>query len=307
MACVAWGRRVKWWPVARWLAEWCRAEGIDHLHAAWSGVPAEVAWLARRLGGPRFSVSAHANDVYCPPIGSAAALLAAEGVTVCNRAAGRELLARLPALRPRLVYQPHGLPLDEWPVREREPSGPPVVLAIGRLVPKKGFDLLLEAAARLPGVAVRLIGDGPERAALAALAAARRVELALPGRVGQDQVRAELAAATVLAMPSRVDRAGDRDGLANVLLEALATGVPVVTTTAGSAEDAVVHGRTGLLVPPGDPAALAAGLGRLLGDPVLCGRLAGAGRKMVEARFDIRVLAARRARWLSAMSAQREP
>jgi phosphatidylinositol alpha-1,6-mannosyltransferase len=102
---------------------------------------------------------------------------------------------------------------------------------------------------RVPGARLVLLGEGPERAVLAAQARELGVDARLAGRVAEAEVAAWLARASVLALPSRVAAGGDRDGLANVLLEAMASGVPVVTTAAGSAEDAVAPRRTGLIVP----------------------------------------------------------
>ncbi len=295
-------RWVRCAPFARWLARWCQESRIDLVHASWSGLPAVVAWLAAGLGGPPYTVAGHARDVFCRPEAPAAALLGARGVTVCNRAAEAAVRARLPGLGGRLVYHPHGVPLDEWPRRASEPSGPPVVLGVGRLIAKKGFDVLVRAAAALPGVEVRLLGEGPAAGELGALAERCGAAVRLMGRRSPAEVRSALGEATALALPSRVGPAGDRDGLANVLLEALAVGVPVVTTTAGAATDAIADEVSGLLVPPDDPAALARALRRLVDDAALRRRLADAGREVVATRYDARVNGARLASWLRAMS-----
>ena len=283
------------------LAAWCRAEGCHLLHAAWSGLPAQIAWMARQLGGPPYTVAAHAHDVFCPAEALHTALAGARGITCCNRAAAQVLAARGP-WRGRLAWLPHGLDLGEWSAREGEPDGPAHVVAVGRLVRKKGFDTLLAAAAKLPEVRVTIVGDGPERAALARQAAGVGERVVLTGQLAPAEVRAALRAATVLALPSRVDAAGDRDGLANVLLEALATGLPVVTTRAGSAADAVHDGRTGLLVPPDDAPALAGALRHLAQDRSLRMQLAAAGRRLVEERFDLERNGAAMARWLARLA-----
>lgn len=289
-------------PFAAWLAGWCRRVGVELVHAAWSGVPAQVAWMCRRFGGPLYTVAAHARDVFAPPEAAPIALTEAAGVVVCNRAARDALTSRLPALADRLVHIPHGLPLERFPLRTTPPTTPPLILGVGRLVAKKGFDTLIEAVATLvaagQAVKVMILGEGPERERLARRATERGVCLALHGHVDESEVSAALAAATALALPSRVAPDGDRDGLANVLLEAMAVGTPVVTTTAGSATDAVTDGETGLLVPPDDSAALAAALRRLLDDPALGRRLAAAARARVELDFDVSVNAARLAAWL---------
>jgi glycosyltransferase involved in cell wall biosynthesis len=169
---------------------------------------------------------------------------------------------------------------------------PDSLLAVGRLVPKKGFDTLVAAcrllAARHVAFTCRIVGDGPERAALersiraAGLGTRVCVEPALP----PDRVLARIAAATLLVLPSRRLRNGDRDGFANVLTEAMAAGTPVVTTTAGAAGELIVDGRNGRLVPPDDPAALADALAALLADAPARARLAAAARRTVDEKLD---------------------
>ncbi|MCC7494891.1 MAG: glycosyltransferase family 4 protein [Fimbriimonadaceae bacterium] len=287
-------------PFALRLLAWCQAQQLDLLHATWAGLPAQVAWLVWRLGGPAYTVAGHAQDVWLEAPRCRGALRAAVAVTVCNRAAEQALRRLLPELGRRLSYQPHGLPLAAWPCRPAQPLAGPHWLGVGRLVAKKGFDTLLQAAARLPGSCVTLVGDGPERSALAALAERLGVAVRLLGRCTAPAVRAALAVATALVLPSRRDPAGDRDGLANVLLEALASGVPVVTSHAGSAQDAIKAGCTGVIVPPDDPAALAVALRSLWDAPETRARLAAAGRRLVERRFDLAVTGAAQAAWLQA-------
>jgi len=290
-------------PTAAWLAE--SAADADLVHAAWASLPAQVAWMSRHLGGPAYTVAGHAQDVFGPAGCCRAALVEARGLTVCNRAAWRRWAAD-PVLRARLAWHPHGLPLAAWPVRTGGSEQPPVVLGVGRLVAKKGFTTLVRAMSRVPGARLVLLGEGPERAVLAAQARELGVDARLAGRVAEAEVAAWLARASVLALPSRVAAGGDRDGLANVLLEAMASGVPVVTTAAGSAEDAVAHRRTGLIVPPDDPAALAAALRAVLAEPALAAALAARARRLVEQRYTLEVNTLRLARWLTAAAGSRE-
>ncbi|MBI5832011.1 MAG: glycosyltransferase [Armatimonadetes bacterium] len=284
---------------ALWLAEQMVDQGCDALHAAWANLPADLAWMAHQLGGPAYTVAGHAFDVFVTSQVRDAAWHEARGFVTCNRVAWRTLASRLgPGC---VTWLPHGLPLAQWPQRESCPA-PPLVLGVGRLVPKKGFDTLVRALAMLnPRPRLVVLGDGPERARLLALAADLGVGLELPGQIPPEHVRGWLAQASALALPSRVTASGDRDGLANVILEAMATGVPVMSTPAGSAEDAIAHGQTGLLVPPGDPAALAEALSRVLADGVLAAGLVAKARARVEHRFDLEVNTARLARWLVSM------
>jgi glycosyltransferase involved in cell wall biosynthesis len=162
-------------------------------------------------------------------------------------------------------------------------AGPVTVLAVGRLRPPKDFPTLVRAVARLEPGAVRLeiAGDGPERAALAS-----EIErLGLDGTVELLGTRSDvpdlLAAADVFVLSS------DSEGLPMSVLEAMAAGVPVVATAVGGVPELVRDDETGLLVPPRDPGALAAALGKLAADPELRRRLGGAGRRRVENEFSL--------------------
>jgi glycosyltransferase involved in cell wall biosynthesis len=154
-----------------------------------------------------------------------------------------------------------------------------VVVAAGRLSPEKGFGVLVEAAARVPGAGAVLFGDGPERARLEG----RVRELGLANRFILPGFTRELDAllpwADVLVLPSFTE------GLPNVVLEAAAAGVPAVATAVGGTPEAIRDGETGYLVPPGDPAALADRLSRLLSDEALRRRMGRAARDRMHAEF----------------------
>lgn len=146
------------------------------------------------------------------------------------------------------------------------------LLALGRLHPNKGFDVLLRALAALPGAHLSLAGEGPERGALERLAA----ELGLGGRVAflgwRRDAGALLAACDMLVCPSR------HEPLGNVVLEAWSAARPVVAAAAAGPAELIRDGETGLLVPIEAPAPLAAAIAALAADPALAARLAAAGR-----------------------------
>ncbi len=164
------------------------------------------------------------------------------------------------------------------------------VLFVGRLVERKGVAVLLRAVAELKStrpVRLHIVGDGPERAALEQLAGelgiAARVRF--HGRISDDALQAMYAAASVFALPAVVDACGDTEGLGVVLLEAMNWGVPVVASDTGGITDIVQPERTGLLVPPGDPVALASALDRLAADSALGVTLGHAGRDHLRRNF----------------------
>ena len=159
------------------------------------------------------------------------------------------------------------------------PDDAPLLLALGRLHANKAFDVLIEALAAIPGAYLWLAGEGPQRDALAALAAARGVGARLRLLGWRDDVAALFAAADVFVCPSRLEPLG------NVVIEAWAHGVPVVAAAGVGPAEIVGDGRDGLLVPVDDAAAIAAAVARLLADPVLAGRLAHAGRATFAASY----------------------
>jgi glycosyltransferase involved in cell wall biosynthesis len=168
-----------------------------------------------------------------------------------------------------------------------------LVLGIGRLVPKKGHDVLIEAVRLLRnrGVAVRLevVGDGPLQAELTQQITASGLagDVTLLGPRPHAEVLDLLRRCTVFALPSTIAMDGDRDALPTVITEAMALGAPVVSTAVSGIPEQVDSGRTGLLVEPDDPDVLAAALESLLTDAALRRRFAIAARERAEERFDL--------------------
>ncbi len=278
------------------------AAGVGHLHAAFAHGPAAIAHQVHLLTGRPFSFAAHAKDLYVSdPRQLARRAADAEFVLVCSRSARDALsaVAGSGAARVRLAY--HGVdtrrfrpaagtvPTDE---AGQAAARPLRILAAGRLVEKKGFPVLLDAigllAARGRVVACRVVGDGPLHDALEARAA----ELGIAGLVTFDGERSHQAIADayresdVFVQCSVVVAGGDRDGVPNVVLEAMASGLPVVASAVAGIPEAVVDGTTGFLVPASDPVAVADRLAALADDPALALRLGEAGRARVLAGFD---------------------
>lgn len=164
------------------------------------------------------------------------------------------------------------------------------ILFVGRLVERKGLPGLVAAVQGLPatlGARLDIVGDGPERARLEALIRERGLSerAVVRGRVSPAELSEAYASADVLALPSVLDSRSDTEGLGVVLLEAMSYGVPVIGSQVGGIPDIIVDGETGLLVPPGDTAALMAGLRRLAEDRALAARLGAAGRAHVREHF----------------------
>ena len=193
-------------------------------------------------------------------------------------------------------------------VGRREPEDG-LLLYIGRLADKKGVDVLIEALARLDGARLEVVGDGPDRAALAQLAArlgvADRVEFR--GKLAKSEVVAALARARIAVIPSRVGAGGDMEGTPVVLCEAMAAGVPVVAPDLGGLGECIDDGVDGLLVAPGDVDALAATLDKALSGGVDLGALGRAAVATARRSLDIGAIGAEYARVLAGVTAGRTP
>lgn len=261
-------------------------ERVDAVHAYFAHEPAAVAARAAAELGVPYGFGTHAVDIRRIPlpvlIGRARG---ARAVLTCNRETADEL--RRAGVEPALL--PHGVDLSRFTPNGTSPApaGQLRVLAVGRFVEKKGFAVLLQAADRLDRVSIRLLGSGPLEGKL------RNQSAPLGGRIVFAGVRThadlprEYSQADVVVVPSVVDSTGDRDGLPNVLLEAMASGRAVVASDVAAVSTAVQHGRTGLLVPPNDPQALAAALRRLRDDPALRARLGAAARVHAVTHYDL--------------------
>jgi glycosyltransferase involved in cell wall biosynthesis len=167
-------------------------------------------------------------------------------------------------------------------------QGDTLVLAVGRLVEKKGFDVLLEGAARVDGLHVAIAGDGDLRDDLEQKAADLRVPVTFVGDIDQATVSGALAAADIVAVPSVIDRLGNVDGLPTTLLEAAAAGRPVVASDIAGIPEVITHGVNGLLVQPRDAEGLANALRQLRDDLALRHRLGTEARATAVQRFDWR-------------------
>ena len=273
--------------------------GTEALHAHFIHTPASVVAYAATIAGLPWTCSAHAKDIWTSPEWDLARKLAAARWTVTCTAAGRDRLDRLaPPDKPvRLVY--HGLGLDRFrplpALRSRrdgsDPGDPVRLLAVGRAVPKKGFDVLVEALARLPkdlAWSLEHIGGGTELKRLRGRAA----DLGIGDRIGwlgpQDQtaVLERYRDADCFVLPCRVAADGDRDGLPNVLVEAQSQGLACLSSAVGGVGELLVDGVNGRLVPPDDPAALADALAMLIRSPDLRRALGRAGQARVVRSFD---------------------
>jgi colanic acid/amylovoran biosynthesis glycosyltransferase len=270
---------------------------VDHVHAHFASHPATAAWVVNRLTDIPFSFTAHANDLFVAPVLLDRKAAAARFVVAISEYNRRLLLERCPAVRVEVVHC--GVDVGRYAWRDLGGRAPDRIVCVASLFPKKGHADLIDALAllaeRRPGVALQLIGDGPERDRILARARERGVEgrVSAPGARSSEQVRAALAEARAFALPAIRLPSGRMEGIPVALMEAMAAGVPVVATRLSGIPELVQDGATGLLVEPRDPAALAAALERLLADETLAAELARNARALVERSFSLTVEAQR--------------
>ena len=267
----------------------------DLLYAHFLHTPASVTRYAATMLGLPFAISAHAKDIWTTPEWDIAGKLTDMAwLTTCTRA-GADHLREIAGARAASVHlRYHGLDFARFPRADARPAvsenAPVRIVSVGRLVAKKGYDDLLDALAVLD-IDWRLehIGGGELAAALHSraerLGIADRIDWR--GRQPQSEVRTLLAQADIFVLASKIAPDGDRDGLPNVLLEAQSMGIACVATDAAGIPELITHDETGLLVRPGDPAALAGALRALATDPARRATLAAAGARSVRERFDM--------------------
>ena len=267
---------------------------VVQLHAHFLHTPASVARYSSVLTNKPWSVSAHAKDIWTSPDWELQEKLAScEWAVTCTSVNRHHLrkLANEPE-RVRLLY--HGLDLQRFPppVTRQSTRASVVLLSVGRAVDKKGYDDLLEALALLPkALDWRFVHIGGGELALDLKQQAKRLkidqQITWLGPQSQDEVLNQYRRADIFVLASRVSRNGDRDGLPNVLMEAQSQNLPCVSTHVSAIPELIEHEISGILVPPEEPAALAAALERLVRDPDLRRQLGHAGNDVVRKRFSL--------------------
>jgi glycosyltransferase involved in cell wall biosynthesis len=277
---------------AGWLAGQMRADGVHHLHAHFISAPADIAALMARMSGMAFSISAHAKDIYLSRPNDLRRRLGAARFTVsCTEFNCRALREAAPGATVHRMY--HGVDRGVFSPRVRAETGlTPLILSVGRLRAKKGLDTLIDACRLLRGRGLpfrcEIVGYGEEQARLQDQIDACELGdcVSLAGKLVREQVLERYARAAVYVQPSRITADGDRDGIPNVLLEAMSVGVPVVASRVSGIPELVRHRETGLLVEPDDACALADAMAELIGEPSLGAKLVSQARIAVSRDFD---------------------
>jgi colanic acid/amylovoran biosynthesis glycosyltransferase len=284
------------------LLDWIEHNGVDRVHAHFADVPTDIAIFIGKLTGCRVSFSAHARDVFRRPAGIAMKCHFADAVFACSQQAATLLAQSSGALTIHAIH--HGLDFDEplWDaIHERRrvlrshqsDAGPARLLAVGRFVEKKGFKVLIEALELLKQRHVdfecRIIGGGTEWQGLSAQIDERGMsrQVQLHDFKPQAALADDFSECDLLVHPSLIAGDGDQDGIPNVIVEALASGVPVVSTNLPQVREVIEHGRTGWLAVPADAQSLADTIAEALAHGGALRQMAEEGRRQARLRFDV--------------------
>lgn len=268
------------------------SQGFQHIHAGWASHPAYIAWGAAEKANLTWSFSGHAHDIFVGGGDLKGKLAAAQFASVCTRAAANHLKTIAPQYSEKILYAPHGIEASRIEFGDWNVPSFAQLLAVGRLVEKKGFSVFLEACAILQAqnfpFAARIIGEGPLRESLVQ----RRDRLNLhnsvyfTGAVKPEEVLPIMSKSSCLVVPALIATDGDRDGLPNVILEAAACGLPIVATRTGAIEE-FVDKTTGFLCKANRAEDLAAAIVTLFAERDQTEQLRHAARQRVEREFDL--------------------
>jgi colanic acid/amylovoran biosynthesis glycosyltransferase len=300
---IATGRPSLLWQFLQssYIADRAHRAGVTHFHAHFANGPATVAQQAASLIGVPFSFTAHAFDIYrdVKPRALANKMNAARFTVTVSRYNVDYLTAIANGGGGRIELIRNGIDLTRFAPAPEPPDGPFSILAVARLVEKKGLALLIEACRGLRDrdleFRCEIVGKGAQKAHLEQLIRDfdLRQHVHLAGPLPHQEIVERYHRAHVLVLPCIVGRDGNRDGLPVSIVEALACGLPVISTNVTGIPEAVQHGRNGLIVRPGNVTELTMAIERLMRDPRLLESLRAGARPSVEEEYDERCTSAR--------------
>lgn len=279
---------------ASYVADRARRAGVKHLHAHFANHPATVAHQASRLLGIPFSFTAHAYDMFrdADPRAIARKMSDARFIVTISEYNAQYLRSIANGHKPRIEIVRNGIDITRFSPPVRRPEGPFTILAVARLVEKKGLPLLLEACRNLRdrGLEFRceIIGKGAQQSLLEGLVRTWDLgdRVTLAGAMAQQEIVERYHQAHVLVLPCIIGTDGNRDGLPVSIVEALSCGVPVISTPVTGIPEVVHHEVNGLLVTQGDVPALTDAIERLMLDHELTTRLSASARGSIAEDFD---------------------
>jgi colanic acid/amylovoran biosynthesis glycosyltransferase len=297
-----WGRKTDFLRLyqAAWLGPRLQALGVRHVHTHFAGLAARTAYWIDAFFGIGFSFTAHANDIFAPKpfeVSLGKLIGAARAVVTVSDFGVRFLQENYPtdAAKLRRIY--NGIDLARFRAAEF-PDPQPMIISIGRLIEKKGFEDLIQACRLLRerGLDFRceIVGEGPLEGTLQAQIAAAGLTntVVLTGPLAQAEIIERLARSALFVLPCVAEKDGEMDNLPTVVMEAMAAHLPVVSTQVAGIPEMVVDEETGLLVPEHQPVALANAIERLVRDRAQARSLGEAGRRRAAQLFAIEKSAA---------------
>lgn len=279
---------------AIWAGEWLQKNKIRHVHVHFAGIAARTAFLIKELFGITFSITGHAQDIFCATdfrIGLDSLIRESKLIVTVTDFSARQLREQYPKEAAKIHRVYNGINVRAK-VPERVPVTPPRILSVGRLIEKKGFDVLIEACGYLRDCGMKfeclIVGDGPLEQPLQTMI--DEWNLADFVRLAGPKSRAEIMelslGTTVFALPCVRLADGDSDNLPTVITESMAFGLPVVSTRLAGIPEQIDHEKTGLIVPERDAEALAGALSRLIRDPSEARAFGEAGFAKARAEFN---------------------
>lgn len=277
---------------ALWLGPMLREAGIRHVHVHFAGSAARTAFWLKKLFGVEYSITAHANDIFRdePRERLEQIFRAAAVVVTVSEFSLRYLRDNFPLQRNKFYRVFNGIETERFPTSSF-PGGRPLIVSVGRYIAKKGFCTLVEACSRLDlrDFECHIIGNGPLEESLKEQAALLGVQdrVLITGPKPEGEIKRLLERSRIFALACTRASDGAMDNLPTVIMEAMAAGLPVVSTDVAAVSEMVVEGETGFIVPEKDSVAFAQRMACLMDDPELARTMGMKGRSRCRQMFDV--------------------
>jgi len=276
---------------ALWLGPLLQQAGIRHVHTHFAGIGARTAFWLKKLFGVNYSVTAHANDIFCDePVERLRQVFDAASVVVTVSDFSLQYLRTYyPAQRQKFFRVYNGIVVEKFAVSDF-PAGRPLIVSVGRYIDKKGFDVLVDACARLRGdFECQIVGSGPLEEMLRDRVARSGLQdrVTITGPRTESEIKALFTRARLFALACQTGGDGSMDNLPTVIMEAMAAGLPVVSTQLAGVPEMVEAEKSGSLVLERDAVHFAQAMQRLLDDPVLAREQGTFGRQRALELFDL--------------------
>ena len=284
-------RTIAIFPKCIYVAEELQAQGIKHIHAHFATHPATMAMIVSELTGIGFSITAHAHDIFVDRTLLGMKLRRAKFIRAISKFNRRFLADLYPEAASKIEVIHVGIDPRNYDAAPHPASSPPLLLCVAAFKPYKGLPVLIDACARLESAGVdfrcEIIGDGPQRRQIEELIGAKKLNehVHLLGNLPQHEVAERMRSTTALVLPSVVAPDGQMEGVPVALMEAMAAQRPVVASALSGIPELVEHERTGVLVEPGNAAALAEAIRQILADRARAAEMGRRGRERVREQF----------------------